>query len=158
MSCICGKPDHTNDCCGALISGAQTARTAEELMRSRYTAYVQGAIDYLAETQHPHTADRFDEEAARNWSARAQWRGLRVVAVKDGGPADTEGVVEFIAHFAVEGQIQAHHERSRFRKLNGRWYYVDGNQPPATRQPRVGRNEQCPCGSGKKYKRCCGAG
>lgn len=158
MSCVCGNPGTTEECCGALISGARTARTAEELMRSRYAAYVQGAIDYLVETHDPDSRSSFDEGSARRWSAQARWQGLSVVAVEGGGPADTTGVVEFIARYAQDGHPQAHHERSRFRKLGDCWYYMDGAAPPVTRQQRVGRNERCPCGSGRKYKRCCGVG
>ena len=77
-----------------------------------------------------------------------------------GGPDDQEGVVEFIARYRTGGSAHAHHERSRFRRVDGRWYFVDGQMvkpTPVRAAPTVGRNAPCPCGSGKKYKRCHGA-
>jgi SEC-C motif-containing protein len=172
MSCLCGNPGSTAECCGAIIAGERPARTAEQLMRSRYVAHVRCDIDYLAATQDPRTMKRFDREEARRWARSARWQRLRVVAVEGGGPDDDAGVVEFIASFSVDGELRTHHERSRFRRLDdGRWVYTDGHPPQARRaaqaqprrvrraekEPRVGRNQPCPCGSGKKYKRCCGA-
>ena len=130
-------------------------------MRSRYSAYVEHAVDYLGETLHPeHRAD-WDREATRRWAEGADWLALEVISCEAGQPGDQEGWVEFIAHFKEDGSTRKHHERSRFRNEGGRWFYVDGEIPkPETRRlegPRVGRNEPCPCGSGKKYKKCCGA-
>jgi len=129
-------------------------------MRSRYSAYVEHQIDYLGETLHPdHRAD-WDREATRRWSQDAEWLGLEIVATEAGGTGDTEGWVEFIANFTEAGKPKRHHERSRFRHDDGRWYYVDGevSKPQTQRREtaRVGRNDPCPCGSGKKFKKCCG--
>jgi SEC-C motif-containing protein len=160
VTCLCGNPKTTTECCGAIIAGERPAQTAEQLMRSRYVAYVRGDIDYLVATHDPKTKRRFDREAAARWARSARWQGLRVAAVEDGGPEDDSGVVEFIASFTMDGKLQTHHERSRFRRLDdGRWVYSDGHPPERAAQarPRVGRNQPCPCGSGKKYKRCCGA-
>jgi SEC-C motif-containing protein len=86
--------------------------------------------------------------------------GLKILDVKAGRPEDDEGTVEFIATYKDHDLVKPHHEISSFRKLDGNWYFVDGELvPPVTEvrsQPKVGRNDPCPCGSGKKYKKCCG--
>jgi SEC-C motif-containing protein len=129
-------------------------------MRSRYSAYVEGDIDYILDTHDPETVDTTDRESAAEWSQRAEWLGLEVRGTERGSATDDEGFVEFVARYSMDGTIQAHHERSRFRKVRGRWMYVDGQMgkaAPVVREgPRIGRNDPCPCGSGKKYKKCCG--
>jgi SEC-C motif-containing protein len=80
--------------------------------------------------------------------------------VTKGGPDDTEGVVEFEAQYELNGLKDTHREKARFKKTNGQWLYDEGEVSPVTivrAGPKIGRNEPCPCGSGKKYKHCCGA-
>ncbi len=129
-------------------------------MRSRYTAYVQGDVDYIIETHDPQTVEGTDRQSAQEWSQGAQWLGLQVLGTERGGADDDDGVVEFIARYATGGSVQAHHERSRFRKERGRWLYVDGQvskaAPVVRGGAKVGRNDPCPCGSGRKFKKCCG--
>jgi SEC-C motif-containing protein len=116
-------------------------------MRSRYTAYVRGAVPYLVATQ----AGEVDAAAVATYSRETAWKGLEIVAHEERGD---DAFVEFIARGVTRGQPFAQHERSRFRRTGGRWIYVDGVvKPPA----EPGRNDPCPCGSGKKYKRCHGA-
>lgn len=119
-------------------------------MRSRYTAYVKQQIDYLIATWHPDCqAEQWRESIAQSVNA-TEWKGLIVIAEEKGSCID-EGYVEFIAHFSdKETEHGIIHERSRFLCLEQRWYYIDGNKP------QVGRNAVCRCGSGKKYKKCCG--
>jgi SEC-C motif-containing protein len=155
-ACPCGSTVALAACCGRFLAGTP-APTALELMRSRYTAYARGAIDYLIETHDPDTRAAMDVAAATAWSRDTAWAGLEIVTTTGGGPDDDVGVVEFIARGATRGVAFAHRERSRFRRVDGRWVYVDGATPPATAAPRPGRNEPCPCGSGRKYKRCHGA-
>jgi SEC-C motif-containing protein len=121
-------------------------------MRSRYTAFSQGHIDYLIATHHP-TQRTLDQRRRLTKSIEATtWLGLRVLSTHQGQIEDREGTVEFMAYYrALElGQI---HERSRFVKQKGRWFYVDGDQLPPV-FPK--RNEPCWCGSRKKYKVCHG--
>ncbi len=160
QSCHCGSGQPYSSCCAPYVNGEAVAPTAEALMRSRYSAYCEHAIDYLGDTLHPdHRAD-WDREATRRWSEAAEWLGLEIVSTEAGQPDDSEGWVEFIATFKERGETKRHHERSHFQKAGGRWYYVDGELPkPQTQRheaPKVGRNDPCPCGSGKKYKKCCG--
>jgi SEC-C motif-containing protein len=156
--CPCGSGDELDGCCGLLLDGVP-APTALALMRSRYTAYVRGAIDYLIETQDPSTRAGLDRAAIARWSRETEWLGLEIVDTARGGAADDEGIVEFIARGRSHGAAFAQRERSRFRRRDGVWYYVDGTQvrEPARTTVTVGRNDPCPCGSGMKYKRCHGA-
>lgn len=159
--CHCGSGRAFETCCGPYIQGDVSAPNAEALMRSRYSAYLEQAIDYLGETLHPAHRSDWDRNATRRWAEQAQWLGLEIVATEAGQPDDQEGTVEFIVRFIEDGRERRHHERSRFRQEHGRWYYVDGTvpRPPTERhaEPKVGRNDPCPCGSGRKYKKCCGA-
>jgi SEC-C motif-containing protein len=129
-------------------------------MRARYTAYAIGAIEYLEESIHPDHRDGVDRESTKAWSDNAEWQGLDIIATDAGGANDDKGTVEFRARFSIKGVPQEHHERATFERKDGRWYFVDGElvrQKPVTREgPRVGRNDPCPCGSGKKYKKCHG--
>jgi len=147
--------------CQPFIRGERAPRTAVEMMASRYVAYATGAIDYLLDTHDPKTRSQTDRRATEDWSRRADWRSLEILSSEAGGPDDDEGQVEFIARYAIEGVEHAHHERSQFRRSEGRWYFVSGDKvsvPPARRATaKIGRNDPCSCGSGKKYKKCCGA-
>ena len=160
MSCPCGGPS-LETCCGPYISGEKLPPTAEALMRSRYTAYATQQVDYVLATHDPANRDEVDPEGAATWAREAEWQGLEIVATEAGGPVDDTGVVEFIARYAAKGAPVAHHERSTFKKIDGRWFYMDGDmvkpRPVVRDAPRTGRNDPCPCGSGKKYKKCHGA-
>jgi SEC-C motif-containing protein len=158
VECPCGTGDAFDACCGRFISGASDPETAEQLMRSRYSAYVVGEVDYVIGSHDPRTQD-LDRAQVERWSKQSQWLGLEVVRTEEGGPDDERGIVEFKARF-FDTATRTHHERSSFRKHEGRWVYVNGIPPDSSNEPRrtekVGRNEPCPCGSGKKYKKCCG--
>jgi len=158
--CLCGSGTAFGECCGRFLSGKSAPATALQLMRSRYTAYVLGAVDYILRTHHPDTIDMTDRESVSEWSHGSEWLGLEVIATERGEPSDDEGVVEFVARYQMDGKVRSHRERSRFRKLDGRWLYVDGEMvksaPVVRGGPKIGRNDPCPCGSGKKYKKCCG--
>lgn len=118
-------------------------------MRSRYSAYVLKNNVYLSTTWHSSS-----RPAALDVNAdETPWQRLSIIATEKGREADTEGTVEFVAYFSG-GQL---HERSRFVKEEGNWFYLDGKILPPVVTAKVGRNDLCPCGSGKKYKRCCGA-
>jgi len=160
VTCDCGKGPSLDECCGPFISGEAKPDTAEALMRSRYSAYASEHIDYLAATHDPETSESMDREDTEKWAKEAEWQGLEIVQTEAGGPDDDTGVVEFVARYKSEGNDVAHHERSTFRRIDGQWFYVDGDmvkpKPVRRETPKVGRNEPCPCGSGKKYKKCCG--
>lgn len=111
-------------CCGKWIAGNKKVPTAEALMRSRYTAYVLEDVDWLVETTLPaaRTPDLAGE--IRHWMNQVQWQKLHILQVERGGRSDSEGTVEFIAEFIGPNGTDRHHERSRFKKVRGVWYYV----------------------------------
>jgi len=153
--CPCGSGQLLADCCGPYLIGAEAAPTAEALMRSRYTAYVEHDDAYLLASWDPQTCPDDPHPSADNGTT---WTGLKILRAEAGTEGDDEGVVEFIASCDVRGTPAQLHEISQFRRSEGRWLYVDGDtqQPVRRSQPKVGRNEPCSCGSGKKYKKCCG--
>jgi SEC-C motif-containing protein len=159
--CYCGSGKEFIACCGPIIEGTAHAETAEALMRARYSAFVVNNPEFLHESLHPDHRHDHDVSATRRWAESSQWLSLQVVEVEKGSADDDEGSVEFIATYKEQGVTKPHHEISRFVKQDGNWYFVDGKlvtpQTEVRKQPKVGRNELCPCGSGKKFKKCCGA-
>jgi SEC-C motif-containing protein len=158
--CPCGSGLSLEACCKPVIDGKVKAPTAEALMRSRYTAYTLHDIDYLGSTLDSKQLRIFDKDSTATWARDSTWMGLEIVKTSAGSSDDKEGSVEFKARFEQNGVIQEHHEVSMFRKIDGTWLYCGGKElGPAQFQrdaPKTGRNEPCPCGSGKKYKKCCG--
>ena len=146
-------------CCEPYITGVKAAPTAEALMRSRYSAYVEHAIDYIVDTCTQDEKDKIDIKQTRAWSEKSKWLGLKILSVEKGGPNDSEGSVEFQALYETDGLKDTHHEKAKFKKKDGRWFYDEGNvilKTVVRSFPKVGRNDPCPCGSGKKFKHCCG--
>ncbi len=131
-------------------------------MRSRYVAYARQAIDYLETTSGGEARRTFQRSQVAHWARSARFIGLDVIACEAGGPEDSEGMVEFTATFEERGRVQKLHERSRFARehgaLDSAWRYMgsDSARPVRREHSKVGRNAPCPCGSGRKYKRCCG--
>lgn len=155
-ACACGSSLDAAACCAPLHAGAP-APTALALMRSRYAAFVRCDMAYLYATHDPATRGTFDRKGAERFAKATTWTGLEIVATEAGTASDATGIVEFIARGTSGGAGFAQHERSTFRRVDGRWVYVGGELVAARRKPQVGRNEPCPCGSGKKAKRCCAA-
>lgn len=157
--CPCGSSKNYNECCELIHNDVSNARTAESLMRARYSAFVKKKIDFIINT-HLDEGQETSRESVEAWASNSKWLGLEVVNTEKGQESDETGTVEFIANYKSEGQNVQHHELAEFKKINGRWIYSDGkviNQGPYVREnPKVGRNEPCPCNSGKKYKKCCG--
>ncbi len=158
--CPCGTSLTYDACCLPIIKGERQAETAEQLMRSRYSAYVTAEIEYLRTSLHPeHRAD-FNEKTTRTWAEGAQWHGLEILGTTGGGPDDSEGKVEFAVSYTEDGAKRDYRERATFGKKDANWYLVSG-EPLPVRQvvreaPKTGRNDPCTCGSGNKYKKCCG--
>jgi SEC-C motif-containing protein len=159
-TCPCGTNLLFSECCGPIIGGSQ-AMTAEALMRARYTAFITKQIgDFLFETLAKEKQGDFDPKEVELSARDAHGLGFEVRAVNGGGIDDDVGTIEYVARFRIRDQVQIHHELASFRREDGRWIYVDGEVNPkgSPRQVvKVGRNDPCPCGSGQKYKKCCGA-
>jgi SEC-C motif-containing protein len=156
--CPCGSGNPFASCCEPVISGTRESQTAEELMRARYTAFVTGAIEFIVATTHSTTRHEVDVADITDWSQNSTWQGLEIF---EATPVDeNQAHVSFEARFTQQGQEQHHREKSLFEREDGKWRFVTGGElkNPTVRYetPRSGRNDPCPCGSGKKYKKCCG--
>ncbi|MDR0472781.1 MAG: YchJ family protein [Treponema sp.] len=157
--CPCGSGLEYANCCEPYITGAKNAPSAEALMRSRYTAYAVGAIDHIIKSCLDTGKNRIDYRETKNWSEKSEWLGLKIISVNKGGPDDNEGTVEFEAAYERDHLKDIHHEKAKFKKKEGLWFYDEGEvfQKTVVRTgAKIGRNEPCTCGSGKKYKHCCG--
>jgi len=155
-TCHCGNDSPFEQCCGRFLSGQQQPETAEQLMRSRYSAFCEQQVDYLIETLHENQRSPDDAEALKASMEGCQWLSLKVLDTQAGAIGDSEGEVEFAASYLQNQRPGLLHERSRFVKEDDRWYYVDGvlyETPPVD---KLGRNDPCWCGSGKKFKKCHG--
>lgn len=159
--CKSGKP--YQNCCQLVHQQHSAAQLPEQLMRARYCAHVLNLVDFVINTYHPTCHAQDDREAIAE-SVHSNWVNLEVVAREPGNNAN-EGFVTFKAYLEQDGEEFRLEERSRFVRENGLWYYIDGTFPDpepqtdrqnTTTSAKVGRNDPCPCGSGKKFKKCCG--
>ena len=157
-SCPCGSGADYAHCCEPVITGKRPAQTAEQLMRARYSAHVGLQMDFIFESIHPDHRAGYDPDGTRVRAEQSTWQGLEIVGVTRGMAGDTEGEVEFIARYKNKDISREHHERGHFEKQDGQWFFTEGimvKQKPIAAS-KVGRNDPCPCGSGLKYKKCCG--
>ena len=161
-SCPCKSGKTFGECCAPIIAGEKKAPTAEALMRARYSSYVSGDVQFLRKSSTKEVQKEFDERASKAWSRSAKWHGLEIISTEKGQVGDDTGVVEFRALYTANGEFCNHHEVSTFVREAGDWLFADGNlvgeEPIKREEPKIGRNDPCPCGSGKKYKKCCGQG
>lgn len=174
MKCACGSGSEFNSCCEPFLKGTILPQTAEQLMRSRYTAYTMADVGYLEKTLAPESSHDFDAKSTLQWAKNSKWKNLKILGSKKGQAEDIRGTVEFVATYEQDGQGVEHHEVSKFRKdKSGQWFFVEGDshthkegeghqhhhqqQTVVRENPKIGRNDPCSCGSGKKYKKCCGA-
>ncbi len=157
-SCPCGSGSDYVACCEPIITGKKPAETAEQLMRARYTAHVKVEVDFLFDSTHPEYRKDYDHEGTKVWSENSEWHGLEIVETALGGSEDKEGEVTFVARFRDKEGLRSHHERGEFKRKRGRWLFTEGTmiKPKPVTANKVGRNDPCSCGSGQKYKKCCG--
>ncbi len=150
--CFCGSHRSFENCCNRFISGQVKPQTPEELMRSRYSAYTIGDLEFIAETMKEPASHGFNKESAEQQSKQMHWLALEIKNTKTEG---NKGIVEFIAHYSADNKKYSLHEVSEFSREDNTWYYVNGKIIPEPAL-KISRNETCPCGSAKKYKKCCG--
>ncbi len=122
--CPCGSGTLFKECCQGIVAGEQKAETAEQLMRSRYTAYVLKNVDYLVETTLPDSRTPDLAKSIRKWMKQVEWLKLLVIAREAGSATDSSGRVEFIAEHIADTGPGRHHECSVFEKKGGNWFYV----------------------------------
>ncbi|WP_196139767.1 YchJ family protein [Aliikangiella sp. G2MR2-5] len=151
-TCHCCSGKEFTACCEPFLTKQKQPETAEQLMRSRYTAFKLGSINYLIDTLAPEKRKSDDKEKLTQVIEGTQWLGLKVVTTEKGKKRDIEGVVEFVA-FYQDGSFEQLHEHSKFIKHDSKWFYLEGEFLPAI---KIGRNDPCFCGSEKKYKKCHG--
>ncbi len=144
--CYCKSGLEFAECCEPILKVLDVAPTALALMRSRYSAYCLGDVNYLKATTHDHSWSDEELKFIQDWADNSTWQHLEIVS-------HNKDTVEFKAYYIFDGVQHLHHEKSAFLKVNDMWKYVDGN----IHEDKVNflRNEHCICGSGKKYKRCC---
>lgn len=126
MLCYCQSQKTFDHCCAPIHKGERVAATAEELMRSRYSAFVVADINYLMRSHHVSTRPVNDKKEMLRWTKSVQWMGLQIVSKSAGQASDTEGHVEFRASYLEQGQPQCIYENSYFVKEKGLWYYKSG--------------------------------
>jgi SEC-C motif domain protein len=154
-SCPCGSGRNYGQCCEPIIAGTTPAPDAEALMRSRYTAHVVNDTVYLDRTYLPTSKQTSTEKHA---PAATKWVKLEIHQ-HDANVRSGVSHVDFSAHFTEEGKAVVMHEKSEFEKIDGAWIFtrtLREGPVPIVSAPKVGRNDPCPCGSGKKFKKCCG--
>ena len=128
--CPCGSGIAFDACCGGILADRLKAETAEQLMRSRYTAYVVKNVDYLIQTTHPSSRPDDLAKSIRTWMRQVEWLKLHVAATEQGTADDEDGRVEFIAEYLTSTAPGRHHECSVFKKVDGEWYYVGEEVEP----------------------------
>lgn len=122
MTCPCGIGEEYSSCCQLLHAGKAFAKTAEQLMRSRYSAFAKKQEQYVLDTWHPSMRnEEVNLKKDPTW-----WLGLEILACVEGLENDTTGEVEFIASYRLRKKEYKLHERSKFVKEDGKWFYVDG--------------------------------
>lgn len=155
-ACLCGTGLAYQDCCAPFHLGEKFPPTAVALMRSRYTAYALRDAAYLQATWAAEKRPAHIDFSREN----SQWLRLEIIETKKGDLKDQKGIVVFKAYFLQAGEEQVMNEISRFIKSQGRWFYLDGVIKSIGKvgvQTNQGLNAPCACGSGKKFKRCCGS-
>ncbi len=167
MSCPCrvleANPVSYETCCAPILEGKSPATSAETLMRARYTAYTKHNIDFIDASQILIEGETFDKNEALKWAQSSDWKGLEIRKTQKGQESDNSGVVEFVARYKdIESDQEFHHhETAYFVRKDGQWRFKEGQlhagQPLKRLEPKIGRNDPCSCGSGKKFKKCCGA-
>ena len=145
MLCYCKSQKPFSKCCEPFLTHAKRAATPEELMRSRYSAYVLSNAAYIVATALGEQNSAEELELIKEYAKNIEWLGLEIVHAKG-------NQVEFKAYYRDGQGVGVQHEKSNFVQNEGMWLYKDGT----IYNTKIERNMPCPCGSGKKYKKCCG--
>lgn len=158
--CPCGSTKKYTDCCAPLHQGKRKASTAEELLRARYSAFPAHEIDFIMNTHHSKTRGEVNQSDVEVWAKNSQWKGLEIQEKQEGQAADFKGTILFCARYETGGKSHEHWEKAIFERENGEWRFLDVESAKTgtikRTEAKVGRNDPCTCGSGKKYKKCHG--
>jgi SEC-C motif-containing protein len=149
VNCYCCSGKQFNECCQPLIAGEKAAKNSVELMRSRYSAYCCKKIDYIFQTYHPEQHATNTKTQISEFANTVHFVGLTIINGVEQTDPDT---VSFNAHYLLDNKLETLSECSRF-VFSGVWYYYDG-AITSNKSVGIGRNDDCPCGSGRKFKKC----
>lgn len=130
VPCPCGSGETYAACCGPFLGGRAQPETAEQMMRSRYTAYARQSANYLVATTHPSKRARNELKAVSKSFRGITWVSLEILATEKGSATDNDGIVEFKATCAAGREKSTIHEHSSFVREDGRWFYLDGDILP----------------------------
>lgn len=125
--CPCQSELDYADCCEPFHLGHKMPKSAEQLMRARYSAFVVTLPDYIVETTHPDHRDKGLRTSVVHWMAQTSWNGLDVIKTEGGQETDNSGKVEFIANYTIQEKARKHHELSMFRVYDDRWMFYEGD-------------------------------
>lgn len=160
MNCHCCSNRQFSECCEPIIQN-RSAHNPEQLMRSRYSAYVVKNYAYILATYHPVQQRSLSLQALSESAQNTKWLRLEVLHASESDESEktaacsARGTVEFIATYTVGADFFSMHELSHFIKQDDNWYYTTGVMQEKSGQITPNRNDLCPCGSSKKYKKCC---
>ncbi len=153
--CPCGTGKKYGECCLPIIKKTKPAADAEALMRSRFSAHVARDYEHLHRTHLESSKEPYESEP--EGAGGTNWTRLKILSHEKGLKPDFS-YVDFTAYFQEGEEEKALHEKAEFQKIDGTWFYIralrQGPAPIKKTEATVGRNDPCPCGSGKKYKQC----
>lgn len=153
MLCPCGTQKSFESCCQRFILEKEYPQNAEQLMRSRYSAFYVSDINYIQKTMKEPASHQFDVDDTLRWLKKIKWIGLKILKTEN--LTQSPGYVEFSAQYIENNCLKTIHERSEFQLNDNRWFYIQGEhieEPTIT----LSQNKPCPCGNLKKYKNCHG--
>jgi SEC-C motif-containing protein len=155
MYCYCCSGKLFKDCCQPLLEGHVKAANGSALMRARYSAYCLKNIEYIFATYHPDQHFSNTRTQIAEFAFSVHFVNLIITSCSDPINKDdaTTCQVSFIAKYINGNKLETLMEQSRFVWVEGRWYYYDGDVAPSSADT-IGRNDRCPCCSGKKFKQC----
>ncbi len=157
MHCPCGSALAFSDCCQLFITQKQKPTTAEQLMRSRFSAYATSCGQYIFDTYSKAERLKQSVEEIQTWAKQCRWIALVI-------HESTEDIVDFSAYYIIGDTLCELRERSNFTIEQGEWRYIDGDITVNDELAKIKRNEACPCNNyssawsakkNKKYKHCC---
>jgi len=154
--CRCGSEQPFTRCCEPFLKGLAKPSTAEQLMRSRFTAFSLHNFEYLLDTLHPSKRQGDELASLQESTQNTVWIQLAILQSELGQIGDAEGIVEFTASFAEGDEFYQLHERSSFIFEQQQWFYTEGSNQVNPINLKIGRNDWCWCHSGKKFKKCHG--
>jgi SEC-C motif domain protein len=146
-TCPCGSLLYFANCCQPILNKTCYAESAEALMRSRYSAYATQALDYICDSMLPPAALQCTRQQLQQWNQHNQWIRLKICDHQ--AMCANQATICFLAIYLHQGETRFIYEKSLFQKIGEQWFYTDGKHLSLT------KNTLCPCGSKKKFKRCC---